>query len=157
MTCAWSAPPRSLARRFARSSAEAVRNTFTAASGATTEPMSRPSATQSPVFRMARCLAISASRTPGSAATRDAPADTSGVRIAVVTSRPSSRTRSPTSMSILSRDLGGVAALLLRRQRDSPVHRARVQVREAEPVCDGPGHGGLAGPGGAVDRDHHGE
>ena len=94
---AWRAPPR-----------EAVRNTFTAASGATTEPMSRPSATQSPCSRIARCLAISASRTPGSAATRDAPADTSGVRIAVgdvaaVEQHP----RRPTSMSIRSRDLGG--------------------------------------------------
>ena len=40
--------PSSAARRLARSAGSAVRNTFTAASGATTVPMSRPSATQSP-------------------------------------------------------------------------------------------------------------
>ena len=87
------------ARRRARSSGEAVRKTLTAASGATTEPMSRPSATQSPCSMMACCLRTSAARTLGSAATRDAPADTSGVRIASVTSSPSSRTRSPTSIA----------------------------------------------------------
>ena len=47
-------------------------------------------------------MRTSAARTPGSAATREAPADASGVRISSVTSRPSSSTRSPTRMSARS-------------------------------------------------------
>src|SRR5215211_2446300 len=97
-TCSASLPI-CAARRRARSSGVAVRNTFTAASGATTEPMSRPSATQSPSSTISCCMRTSAARTSGSAATREAPAETSGVRIASVTSRPSSSTRSPTRMS----------------------------------------------------------
>ena len=81
------------ARRRARSPGSAVRKTFSSASGATTVPMSRPSATQSPRRISPRCLATSASRTPGSAATREAASETSGVRIAALTSRPSSSTR----------------------------------------------------------------
>ena len=47
--------PSSAARRRARSSGSAVRNTLTSASGATTVPMSRPSATQSPSPSSRRC------------------------------------------------------------------------------------------------------
>ena len=54
----------------ARSSGSAVRKTLTAASGATTVAMSRPSATQSPSAMIACCLATSTARTAGSAATR---------------------------------------------------------------------------------------
>ena len=42
---------------------------------------------------MARCLATMARRTPGITATRDAPSETSGVRMASVTSSPFSRMR----------------------------------------------------------------
>ena len=51
-------------RRRARSSSEAVRNTFTAASGNTTEPMSRPSTTPPPCSAtQARWRATSSTRT----------------------------------------------------------------------------------------------
>ena len=70
------------------------------ASGATTVPMSRPSATQSPSPSSARCFSTSAARTLGSVATFEAASDTSGVRIASVTSSPSRITRSPSRMSI---------------------------------------------------------
>ena len=93
-------PPLSAARRRARSSGSAVRKTLTAASGATTVPMSRPSATQSPSATIACWLAHErgAHARVGRRRARRASV-TSGVRIASVTSRPSSRTRSPTSMS----------------------------------------------------------
>ena len=78
---------------------EAVRKTFTAASGATTVPMSRPSATQSPRERSSRCLSTSAERTLWFVAILDAASETSGARIASVTSRPLARIRSPSSMS----------------------------------------------------------
>ena len=64
--------------------------------------MSRPSATQSPAATIACCLRTSAARTAGSEATCDAASEASAVRIASVTSRPSSRTRSPRSISIFS-------------------------------------------------------
>ena len=57
--------------------------------------MSLPSATQSPLASNARCLATSASRTPGSAASVEAASVTRGSRIARVTSWPSSSTSSP--------------------------------------------------------------
>ena len=58
----------SAARRRARSCGQAVRNTLRPASGATTVPMSRPSATQSPAASMRRCLRDHRPRTSGSAA-----------------------------------------------------------------------------------------
>src|SRR3954452_15853055 len=61
--------------------------------------MSRPSATQSPLFTRLRCFTTSAARTRGSVAILEAASETSGVRISSVTSRPSSFTRLPTSMS----------------------------------------------------------
>src|SRR3954447_15329024 len=60
--------------------------------------MSRPSATQSPSARISCWRRTSAARTPWSRATWDASPEISGVRIASVTSRPSSSTRSPTSI-----------------------------------------------------------
>ena len=57
--------------------------------------MSRPSATQSPSASSSRCFWTIASRTLGLAATREAPSETSGVRMASVTSRSLSSTRSP--------------------------------------------------------------
>ena len=89
--------PSSAARRRARSAGSAVRKTLTSASGATTVPMSRPSATQSPSARIRRCCSTSASRTAGSEDTREAASDTHGSRMRSVTSSPSSVTRSPSS------------------------------------------------------------
>ena len=54
------------------------------------------------------------------------------------------------------RHLRGRLAALGRGQADGAVHRAGVEVREAELARDGAGHGGLAGARRAVDRDHHG-
>ena len=149
-------PPVWAARRRARSSGEAVRKTFTAASGATTEPMSRPSATQSPSRTISCCRRTSASRTPGSAATREAPArhvggadrvgDVAAVEQDAVAERIVDPPRSPRRRR---RGRGG--------ERHRAVHRPRVQVREAEPLRDGAGDGGLAGPRGAVDGDDHGD
>ena len=83
--------------------------------------MSRPSATQSPCSTIACCLRTSAARTPGSAATFEAPAETSGVRIASVTSSPSSSTRSPTSM----RDRSAISPAAPRRARGRRAPTAR--------------------------------
>ena len=56
---------------------------MTSAPGATTVPMSRPSATQSPLANSRRCSATIAPRTAGSAAAREAASETPGVRISV--------------------------------------------------------------------------
>ena len=71
-----------------------------------------------------------------------------------VTSSPSMRTRSPTSMSMLRGDLRRVAAGL-RGECDGAVHRPRIEVGEAELARDCASHRGLAGSGRAVDRDDH--
>src|SRR3954470_12961025 len=70
--------------------------------------MSRPSPTQSPCFSISRCLATRAALTPGSEAILEACSDTSRLRIASVTSRPSRSTRSPSSM-VTSRARSGAA------------------------------------------------
>ena len=62
----------SLARRLTRSGAEAVRNTFRSASGNTTVPMSRPSATRPGNSRRLRCWGSKARRTAGRIAMLDA-------------------------------------------------------------------------------------
>ena len=79
------------------------------------------------------------------------------MRISAVTSSPSSRTRSPTSMSLALGDPARAAASLpAAASADRAVHRPRVEVREAEPLGDGARDRGLAGPGRAVDGDDHG-
>src|SRR5262249_49200651 len=88
---------RSALRRAARASSLAVRNTFTTACGATTVPMSRPSATiPSPAAqaraRMPCCCAIRCARTSGTDATALTALDTSRLRISPVTSVPSTVT-----------------------------------------------------------------
>ena len=81
-------PPRALARDRRSGTPSA------SASGATTVPMSRPSATQSPRASSCRCCGDHRPRAPsGSAAAREAASETAGARIAPVTSRPSSSTR----------------------------------------------------------------
>ena len=148
-------PPSSSARRRARSSGSAVRKTLTGASGATTVPMSRPSATQSPFASSSRCLRASAARTRGLVATREAASLTSGARIASVTSSPSTRTRS--SSSSASRSACSEAAPPWRSviSADGAVHGARVEVAEAERPRQRARHGALAGPGGPVDGNDH--
>ena len=121
--------------------------------------MSRPSATQSPAPSSRRCSATIARRTAGSAATREAASDTAGVRISSVTSRPSSSIRSPGSIVSDAAIDAPVTPRSMRGQRDRSVHRAGVQVGEAERVGDGARHRRLAGAGRPVDRattDHAG-
>ncbi len=60
--------------------------------GNTTLPMSRPSITTPPCCPARRCSATSTCRTPETTAIFDAACETSGVRIAVVTSSPSRNT-----------------------------------------------------------------
>ena len=87
-------PARSSAtRRRARSSAVAVRKNLASASGKTTVPMSRPSTTTPPGAPIRRCRSSRAARTSGSAETREAPSEISGVRIEPVTSSPFAMTR----------------------------------------------------------------
>src|SRR6187200_3460354 len=136
-------------RRRARSGSEAVSQSLSSAPGATTVPMSRPSATQSPSLSSARWRSSIAARTAGSRARIEAAWAISGARIAAVTSSP-------------SEDALAVEADLERRrvavarERDRAVHRARVEVTEAEGVRYRAGDGRLAGPRGTVDGDQHG-
>src|SRR6267142_436276 len=78
-----------LCLRSALASGLAVRNTFKAASGNTTEPMSRPSATRPGGRRNARWRPSRAARTSGMRATKDAAVETASVRMASLTSLPS--------------------------------------------------------------------
>ena len=71
-----------------------------------------------------------------------------------VTSSPSSSTRSPSSSRALRATAAGSPPSAA--AADRAVHRAGVEVREAEPLRGGAGDGGLAGPGGPVDGDDHG-
>ena len=104
-TSAWVDQLASAARRPARAAPSAVRNTLTCASGATTVPMSRPSATIPPALAMiSRCIAIRRARTCGTAATALTAPVTSRVLIASDTSVPSTRVHGaagsvPTSMT----------------------------------------------------------
>ena len=59
----------SIWRRCARTSMDAVKNTFTPARGRMTDPMSRPSMTTVPRLPRDRCSAPSTSLTPGARAT----------------------------------------------------------------------------------------
>ena len=59
----------SIWRRCARTSIDAVKNTFTLAWGKMTDPMSRPSMTTVPRLPRDRCSAPSTSRTPRGRAT----------------------------------------------------------------------------------------
>ena len=78
-----------LRRLSARATTSATRNTLRDASGNTTVPMSRPSATRPGGTRKARWRSSSAWRTPGNAATREAKLPTSSRRISWPTSPPS--------------------------------------------------------------------
>ena len=78
----------------ARSSALAVRNILSMASGKTTVPMSRPSATRPGGMRCRRCQASRAVRTSGKVASLDAAFPHSSARSRVVTSSSSSQMHS---------------------------------------------------------------
>ena len=99
----------------------------------TTVPMSRPSATQSPSAISRCCWATIARRTAGSAATtRDASTETSGARIASVTSSPSSSTRSPSEIVRPAATAAASPPDPQACERHAPIHRAGVEVGEAE-------------------------
>ena len=129
----------------------AVRNTFSSASGATTVPMSRPSATQSPRAISSRCLATSASRTPGSAATREAASETSrradrlGHVAAVEQSRASRASSMPRAAAASRRRAPALGSARERQQRDAAIHRAAVQIGEAQLARHRAGDRRLAG------------
>ncbi len=89
----------SLARRRARSSGAASRNSFTSASGKTTVPISRPSMTMPPSAPSSRWRSTSTARTGACRATIAAAASISGVRMARVTSCPSIATPPDSWMS----------------------------------------------------------
>ena len=129
-----------LYRRPARSSGLAVRNTLSGASGKTTVPMSRPSATRPGGRRKARCRSSSAARTAGM--DRDPrcggadvfPPDAVG-DVAAVEQDPAvgearrrgSRRPSASAGSSSERD-----ARFERLQRDEPIERSAVEQMEAE-------------------------
>ena len=135
----------------------AVRKTLTSASGATTEPMSRPSATQSPsledrllLAHQRRAHARVGGHPRGAARTPRACGSPS------VTSRPSSST--PVADLELDR-LGHGGGVLFALGAASATARYIAPVsRYVKPSRsrDGARDGGLSGPGGAVDGDHHG-
>ena len=123
--------------------------------GADVAPLGDPVA----VARAARrCFSTSAARTAGSAATRDARSETSGVadrlasrprrRAARARPRARSRRRPRAPRGSRARSRSGSSA-------DAAVHRAAVEVAEAEPLGERARHRRLAGPGGPVDRDDH--
>ena len=92
---------------------------------------------------------------------------TSVVRIAAVTSVPSTDTRRRVGVGAdLERQVAGggghgirvgeVEAALEAPPRERAVHRPRVEVADAEPAGHGLGDAALAGARGAVDRDRQG-
>ena len=93
-------PPDSATRRSARTLGDAVTKSFRSASGRTTVVISRPSTTPDPRSRIhARCNSTRNLRTSGVAATALTAEVTSGPRIAVVASTPSTTTRSALMLS----------------------------------------------------------
>ena len=89
----WSVLPSCRERRCARASDDAVRKILSGAAGATTVPMSRPSATTRP-GSISRCWAATrTSRTPGVADTGLTATVTARDRISRSTGRPSTETR----------------------------------------------------------------
>ncbi len=103
--------------RGARARRRGVRKTFSAASGATTVPMSRPSATQSPTAMSARCLSTQRGPHGGvGRATAMRPRRSPACGSPRVTSSPSSSTRSPL-------DASAVEARADRAARRGPTQR----------------------------------
>src|SRR5579875_1041720 len=98
-------------RRVALSSSLAVRYTLSGASGNTTVPMSLPSTTPPPWERPHSCWRRTSSRrTSGLAATTLTARLTSGPRISMVASTPSTSTRSATSRSRAAASLATCSA-----------------------------------------------
>ena len=149
---------RARAARARAPAGSAVRNTFSSASGATTVPMSRPSATQSPAAISARCLATSAARTPGRRPPARRPRRPRACGSPRSRRAPSSSTRSPSSMPRRSRASSRRRRVGLRAARRAPtraVHRAAVEVGEAERVRRRRARRSTCRPRRAVDRDDH--
>jgi hypothetical protein len=154
-------PINCLRRLSARIARLAVRNTLVVASGKTTVPMSRPSATSPGGRRKARCRNRSALRTAGSAATSDAaarsprcgwrrrpprrPAGSTSRR----TRRRASRRSPPPPPHRRSRQFRRAV-----RRGGQPIEGARIEIVPAERLRHARGDGPLARRGGAVDGDH---
>ena len=136
------------------------------ASGATTVPMSRPSATIPALDPAAtaisvRCRATSCSRTAGTADTAETAAVTSGPRIGPATSTssiitvgvsgsvPIGKRRGPGQVGEGLGVIGGDPALQ-REPGERAVHRAGVQIAQAQPTRKRPGDGALTRPAGTV-------
>ena len=124
--------------------------TLRSASGATTVPMSRPSATQSPSAMTSRCLAHERRADGGvGGAARGLLADLGAADAVLDVAAVEEDAPLVVEAHV---DLRGVAVA---GQRDGAVHRPRVEEAEAERARGGARHGRLAGPGGTVDRDEH--
>jgi hypothetical protein len=152
-------------RRCARVSRLAIRKNFAWAAGKTTVPTSRPSATTLAWVATRRCMSSSPARTSGSADTRDAPSEISGLRMSSVTSRESARmrVRSLSRTKTISSALASAPSPAGHRPRESAalghegdraIERARVEKGVAKAIRQGAGHGGLAGAGGTVDCNY---
>ncbi len=144
----------------------AVRYTLTGASGATTVPMSRPSATMpAPPAQvramMSCCMATRRVRTSGTEATALTALDTCRVRIWAVTSVPSTPMAGLAGVGAHLDDrlpgLGGHRlgaahrhAVVQHPPGQGAVHGPGVQVAQAQATCDAAGGTGFAGPRGAV-------
>ncbi len=125
-------------------------------SGATTVPMSRPSMTTLPSSASSRWRSRITSRTSGWRATTGTMRSISAWRIADVTSVPAIET-APDLVEVdrvLARELAELLAVveversLEREPGQRAVHRAGVEVAEAEPLGEAPRDRALAGPAG---------
>ncbi len=151
-------------RLIARSSALAVRNTFSVAAGKTTLPMSRPSATRPGQRAKSRWRWSKAVRTAGRAATRDAASPACSVRsfgrnLRVVEVDPLQLSgRSETHVEVRREGgqpvrIGEIDPFAQRGQSHEPVQRAAIEVMPAQGCGQLAADRALAGAAGAVDRD----
>ena len=147
--------PSSAERRRARSVASAVRKTLTSASGATTVPISRPSATQPaareqpPLLGDHRLADERVRGGPRRGLGDGGRADLLG-HVAPVEQHPVAELDPH-----VRGELGRLAPLRARRERHGPVHRSGVEVGEAELACERPCDRRFARSRGPVDRHHH--
>ena len=150
----------------ARSSGLAVRNILSRASGKTTVPMSRPSATRPGARRWRRCQVSSAVRTSGKVASFEAALPHSSVRRRAVTSSSSSQTHSvpdgdtpkfpvdPPGQGCQSRRVIQGDAIPQCRTGEQAIEGATVEVIPAQFPRQLLADGSLAGATRTVDRDH---
>ena len=148
-------PTRSAWRRLARSSTLAWRYAFTAASGSTTVPMSRPAMTMGPPAATACCLATRTRRTPAAAATRGH--DALDLLVAEAAGHVLAVEQDAGAVGAVGEgDVGGGGAgrqdvvvgngnaAAEGGEGDGPVHDAAIEEAEAEGIRDAPSDNGLA-------------